>query len=570
MPSREEMWSTVPDEVDLVVVGGGINGAGIARDAARRGLRVALFEQNDLAFGTSSRSSKMIHGGLRYLETYEFGLVFESVSERRIVTDLAPHLVNPMAFIFPVYEGSRKSLFVIGIGMWLYEGLSMFRSHKTHRVLKPRQVSEEEPTLRQDGLEGAPVYYDCSTNDARLTLENAIDAARHGASVVTWARVDSFVRDEDDRIVGVNVENVRDGGLKEVRARAVVNATGPWTDDVRAMSGAKTGKLLRPTKGVHIVVRASKLPVRHAVALFHPTDDRGFFAAPWGDCTYVGTTDTDYDGAPGSEHATLEDVDYLIAAANHYFTDYPITRDDVISTWSGLRPLVADDSELEEVSESRVSREHQIVVGDDGLITVAGGKLTTFRKMSKETVDTAVQQLRRLGSAPPDLRSADTEKYPLPGAEGWPKDDDHDAVASKVHEASQTTLPIDVCRYLADTYGTRALELARQAAANSALRSPIVRGRPEIAAEIDWAVSEEFAASVSDVLIRRTQIFYRDTNQGLDVVEAVANRMSTLIGWSEADRQKSIDDYRARVALSRRWRQEVARPSTAPAAEAST
>ena len=569
MPTREEMWATVPNEVDLVVVGGGINGAGIARDASRRGLRVALFEQNDLAFGTSSRSSKMIHGGLRYLETYEFGLVFESVSERRIVTQLAPHLVNPMPFIFPVYEGSNKNLFLIGVGMWLYEGLSMFRSHKTHRVLKPYQVAEEEPTLRQDGLEGAPVYYDCSTNDARLTLENALDAVRHGASIVTWARVESFLRD-DGRVTGVVVENARDGSRKEVRAHAVINATGPWTDQVRSMSGLMSGKLLRPTKGVHIVVPSKKLPVRHAVALFHPTDNRVFFAAPWGDCTYVGTTDTDYDGVPGSEHATLEDVDYLITAANHYFTEYPIERSDVISTWSGLRPLVADDSDLGEVSESRVSREHEVVVGQDGLITVAGGKLTTFRKMSKQTVDTAIQQLRRHDSLPSDLLDPETEKHPLPGAEGWPSDDDHDAVAADVRQASRHTLAMEVCRYLADTYGTRAFELARRCAEDPRLRVPIIEGRPEVTAQIDWAVQEELAASVSDVLVRRTQIFYRDQNQGLGVVDTVAARMRPLIGWSDADRKRSVEEYRARVALSRRWKNEVVRSSTAPVAEAST
>ena len=299
MPSREEMWEQVPEEVDVVVIGGGITGAGIVRDAARRGLRVVLFEQNDIAYGTSSRSSKLIHGGLRYLESYEFSLVFESVSERRVILDLAPHLVNPLAFLFPVYQGARKSLRMISAGMWLYDGLALFRSPKRHKTLKPGEVAEEEPILRQEGLQGAPVYYDCSTDDARLTLETVIDAVQNGGIAVSWARVDALTKTEQGRVSGVVVRNIRDGSLREVKAHAVINATGPWTDDVLAMSGPRTSKMLRPTKGIHIVVERDRLPVEHAVVLFHPTDARVLFALPWGERTYVGTTDTDYDGLPG-------------------------------------------------------------------------------------------------------------------------------------------------------------------------------------------------------------------------------------------------------------------------------
>ncbi|MGD8607610.1 MAG: glycerol-3-phosphate dehydrogenase/oxidase, partial [Myxococcales bacterium] len=376
MPSREEMWEKIPEEVDVVVIGGGITGAGIVRDAARRGLRVAMFEQNDIAYGTSSRSSKLIHGGLRYLESYEFSLVFESVSERRVVLDLAPHLVNPLAFLFPVYQGARKSLRMISAGMWLYDGLALFRSPKRHQTLKPKEVAEQEPILKQEGLQGAPLYYDCSTDDARLTLETVIDAIRNDGVAVNWARVDALTKDDHGRVSGVVVRNVRDGSLKEVKSHTVINATGPWTDEVLGMSGPRTGKLLRPTKGIHIVVERAKLPVQHAVVLFHPIDRRVLFALPWGERTYVGTTDTDYEGTPGKEAATLADVDYLIEAANHYFPNNHLHRDDVISTWAGLRPLIAPEPEVSEISESQVSREHQIVIGEDGLITIAGGKLT--------------------------------------------------------------------------------------------------------------------------------------------------------------------------------------------------
>ncbi|MDH3485546.1 MAG: glycerol-3-phosphate dehydrogenase [Myxococcales bacterium] len=558
MPSREQMWDKIPEQVDIVVVGGGITGAGIVRDAARRGLSVALFDQNDIAFGTSSRSSKLIHGGLRYLESYEFSLVFESVSERRVVMELAPHLVNPRAFIFPVYQGSRRNLWMINAGMWLYDGLSLFRSPKTHRTLKPKEVADEEPMLKQEGLQGAPLYYDCSTDDSRLTLETVLDAAEQGAIVVNWARVDAFMKDDRGRVSGVVVKNCRDGSLKEVAAHAVINATGPWTDEVLGMSGPRTGKVLRPTKGTHIVVEIEKLPVKHAVVLFHPTDDRVLFALPWGERTYVGTTDTDYDGAPGEEHATLADVDYLIDAANHHFPGHQISRADVISTWAGIRPLIAPEPDAGEMSESKVSREHQIFVGEDGLITIAGGKLTTYRKMAKETVDTAVQLLKLMDKLPPDLRSGQTFKFPLPGAVGWPADDDHDKVAAEVSKAAEGTLSDNACRHLVDTYGMRAFEIAKRCVKDPSQREPIIEGRREIMAQVDWGVEEELAASVADIMIRRTQIFYRDYDQGLGAIDKVATRMATLIGWSAEEKQRHIEHYRARVALSRRWRDELA------------
>jgi glycerol-3-phosphate dehydrogenase len=557
MPSREDMWNSIPEEADLVVVGAGVTGAGIARDAARRGLRVVLLEQNDIAYGTSSRSSKLIHGGLRYLETYEFSLVFESVSERRIVMDLAPHLVNPMAFLFPVYQGSRKSLRMISAGMWLYDGLALFRSPKRHRTLNPSEVAKEEPLLKQEGLQGAPLYYDCSTDDARLTLETIIDATQNGAVVATWARVDALVKNDQGRIAGVVVKNARDGSLKEVNAHAVINATGPWTDEVLAMSGPRKGKLLRPTKGVHIVVDREKLPVEHAVVLFHPDDNRVLFALPWGDRTYVGTTDTDYDGVPGEEAATLEDVDYLIAAPNHSFPTSQITRGDVVSTWAGLRPLIAPEPEVGEMAESQVSREHQIVIGEDGLITIAGGKLTTYRKMAQECVDVAVNLLTLSGKLPEDLQSGETTKVPLPGGVGWPEDDDHAKVAVELAEVCDCDISAAVARHLVDTYGMRAWELAKMCAADPSLTEPIVPGRIEIMAQVDFGVKEELAASVSDIMTRRTQIFFRDFEQGLGSVEKVATRMAHLIGWSDEEKQKSVDEYKVDVARSQRWKQEL-------------
>mgnify|MGYP006194739975 CR=1 FL=1 len=550
------MWEALGEPVDLLVIGGGINGAGIARDAARRGLKVALVEMKDLAYGTSSRSSKLVHGGLRYLEQLEFSLVFEAVSERRILLDIAPHLVNPLGFLFPVYKESRRRLGTVNVGMWLYEGLSLFRSPKRHRTLKSVEVADEEPALRREQLSGAPLYYDCSTDDARLTLESALDAAKHGATIATWAKAVSFLKDENGRIRGVVVKDQFTGDLKEVQAHTVVNATGPWTDRTIAMSRDSSGTLLRPTKGVHIVVDHTVIPVNNAVVCFHPDDKRVLFAIPWGDRTYLGTTDTDYDGDPADVVATREDVDYLIAAADHYFPDHEIRHEDVICTWAGLRPLIAPDSE-DGVSESQVSREHQIIVGPDGLITIAGGKLTTYRRMSGEVVDTVVNMLRLAEHLPVDLQEARTDLHPLPGAVGWPPDDNHDRVTREVLSAAgEENLNAASARLLADTYGMQAIQIGRRIHKRPTLGQPIIDGRPEIWAQLEWAVEEELAATVTDFMVQRTQLFYRDFDQGLGVAEEVARRMGKMLNWSEDDILRNVEQYCHDVTLSRRWRTE--------------
>lgn len=557
--TRREMWErlgTTP--LDLLIIGGGINGAGIARDASRRGLRAAVVEMNDLAFGTSSRSSKLIHGGLRYLEQYEVGLVFESVSERRILLDLAPHLVSPLGFLFPVYKDSRRNLFVIQAGMWLYDGLSLFRSPKRHRTLSPRDLETEEPALRREDLKGAPLYYDCSTDDARLTLETALDATRCGAIVATWAKVERLLV-ENGRVRGALVRDELSGATKEVRASAVINATGPWTDRTLALprdgSGADAPpRLLRTTKGVHIVVDRAKLPLHNAVVCFHPEDKRVLFAIPWGDRSYVGTTDTDDPGDPALVHATRADVDYLIAAAAAYFPEHPLTHDDVIATWAGLRPLIDEGGEGG-ASESQVSREHKIVIGQEGLITVAGGKLTTYRRMSAEVVDTAVRYLQLAnGLAGREVEPSRTEKLPLPGAEGWPANDDATQVAMQVEQASGGRLAADVALPLTETYGTRAVAIGALCAARPELAAPLVPGRPEILAQVEHAVREELAATVCDVLIRRTQIFFRDRDQGLGCAERVAAHMAGLLGWDDATKERELERYRGEVELSRHWR----------------
>lgn len=562
MPSREEMWTRLHGDFDLLVIGGGINGAGIARDASRRGLRVAVVEKDDLASGTSSRSSKLVHGGLRYLESYEFSLVFESVSERRILLDLAPHLVNPLGFLFPVYKGSRKNLSVIKAGMWLYDGLSLFRSPKRHKTYSAKAVREIEPALQHEGLRGAPLYYDCSTDDARLSLEVALDATHAGAIVLTHAEAYSFLH-EEGRVVGARVRSRLDGSEKEVRAKVVINATGPWTDRVRQMSSPEAEALLRPTKGVHFVVEREKLPINNAIVCFHPRDDRVLFAIPWGDRSYVGTTDTDFDGDFDDLYATSEDIDYLLEATAVYFPEHPLTKDDVIATWAGLRPLIDPGStgremrggtETAQTKESAISREHQILVGEDGMITVAGGKLTTFRKMSREVVDTAVRVLKLYHGLSQEPGESRSDKAPLPGALGWPEDDDHEKVVARVLKVAEGVISEEIARHLTNTYGVVALQVAGLTVADPSLATPLIEGRPEILAQVDWAVHRELAATVTDVMLRRTQLFYRDLDQGLPAVAAVADRMAELLRWTPEQRAASVAEYEREVERSRRFR----------------
>lgn len=551
------MWDALGADVDLLIIGGGINGAGIARDAARRGLSVALVEMKDLAYGTSSRSSKLVHGGLRYLENFEFGLVFEAVSERRILLDIAPHMVNPLGFLFPVYKESRRGLATVGAGMWLYEGLSLFRSPKRHRRLSADDIAREEPTVRQEHLKGAQLYYDCSTDDARLTLESALDAVAQGAVISTWTKAVEFSKDDAGRITGATVEDVFTGKTKEIRAHAVVNATGPWTDHTISMVEEGKKPLLRPTKGVHAVVPHDALPVSNAVVCFHPEDRRVLFAIPWHDRTYLGTTDTDYRGDPGACVANGSDIQYLIQAANYYFPKHQISSDDIISTWAGLRPLIAEGTG-DALDESQVSREHKIVIGRQGLITIAGGKLTTYRRMSQEVVETVLKLLRLSNKLPEGLEVPGTDTNPLPGADGWPPDDDHERVASEVLAAAGPgTIDLDIARNLANTYGMLGLEIGAWLKADPSLAEPLIEGRPEILAQVDWGVQRELAATATDIMIQRTQLFYRDLDQGLGCVGRVAERMGEILGWSPEIVRRNVAQYEHDVQLSRQWRETL-------------
>ena len=389
---RADAWDRLSrDRFDVLVVGGGINGAGIARDAALRGLSVALVERDDFASGTSSRSSRLVHGGVRYLEHGFFHLVFEASRERRTLLRIAPHLVHPLQFTWPVYAGARLPRWKILAGLWLYDLLALFRNVARHRSLSAGDVLAEEPRLARDGLVGGAAYFDAATDDALLTLSNVIDAASAGAVVLNHAEC-TALRFDGLAACGATLRDRFTGQSAAVRAALVVNATGPWTDALRRLESAWSAPAVLGTKGVHVAVPAARVGNFHAVTLLSPRDGRVMFVLPSGEQTIIGTTDTETHESPDQVRATRADVQYLLDSANLVFPAAALTEDDVICAWAGIRPLIASRNAGDPAS---ASREHEIAVGARGVVAISGGKLTTFRAMAEEVVDLAQRRLGR-------------------------------------------------------------------------------------------------------------------------------------------------------------------------------
>ncbi|MCD6496841.1 MAG: glycerol-3-phosphate dehydrogenase/oxidase [Deltaproteobacteria bacterium] len=535
---RAEHWDALTSGTfDLLIIGGGINGAGLARDAVLRGLKVALVDRGDFAEGTSSRSSKLIHGGLRYLETYEFGLVRESTAERAVQMKLAPHLVKPIPFWFPIYRQHKHGVFFMDLGLWLYDILALFRVPKVHRAYASQFVETKIPDLRRDGLTGALWYFDCATDDARLTLENVLDAADLGAVTLNHAEAVDLLR-SGDRVEGAVIQDKLSDRTVEVRAKVVVSTLGPFTDaffekaGLTGSNGPVRQRLLRPTRGSHLVFSSEHLPVPGAVVMLSPRDDRPVFAIPWGDRTYVGTTDVDHEGPFDQVFCTSDEVEYLVETLSFYFPELDLSPADVVGIWSGLRPLV-DEPDVE--SASRVSREHEILDVAPGLIALFGGKLTTYRLMVSQVMDRVSHVLGR------DLGRCPTRHRLLPGAIGFA---DPKAAADRIGENRGAAS--DVARHLVSVYGSRADQVATRGAER------IAPGRPVAWGQVDYAVETEMAQTIEDVLIRRTSFGLKDVRTSLEVAESIADRMGALLGWDEARRHDEVAAYRGWVEQSLR------------------
>ena len=547
---------------DAVIIGGGINGAAVARDAALRGLRVAMLEQNDLAFGTSSRSSRLIHGGLRYLELGELGLVFEAVNERALLSRVARHIARPLPFIVPVYDGDTFPLFLVDVGLWIYDGLALFRNYQTHRKLDAEALLRQLPGARSEGLHGGVHYYDYQTNDARLVLENALGAERARADLLTYCRVEELLYSHG-KVAGVRARDRLSGVELTLKTRVVVSAAGPWTDEVLAKSD-RPERWLRPSKGVHIVVPREKLATDEALVLRHPKDNRVLFILPYHERTVIGTTDTDFEGDPADLWATRDDVEYLVAAAKYQFPHCPLRAEDTISNWAGIRPLLAQQ---DADNPSAVSREHRIHARSDGLVVVAGGKLTTYRSMADECVGKMLPLIEEAGGNLPQ-RGCETDKTPLPGAKGLRSDDDLWALCEHIGSAFGETpdqisreehIPCNaIGRHLGMTYGIRSHEVAT-IAQDMGLNGEDARVDPELPfswAEFVYAARAEMAMSLEDAMIRRSHIFFRGASQGLPYAERAAELMGKELGWSGAEQQAQVEHYERVVAKSRAWRDE--------------
>lgn len=544
----EHLASLTGETWDLLVIGGGITGAAAARDAAGRGLRVALVDAGDLARGTSSRSSRLIHGGIRYLETGNLRLVFEASAERRRLLGLASHLVHPLPFLFAVYRGEPVGLRKLQAGMWLYDALSLFRNISRHRMVSRGKMKDEEPGLRTDGLAGAALYYDASVDDARLTLANARGAHEAGAAVVPHAEVSGFLRDSRG-VSGVRVRDCLDprADTVDVRARVILNATGPWSDAVRTLADAGTKPRLRPTKGVHIQVRRDRIGNRHAITFRSPVDGRVMFVLPWGDFSYVGTTDTDYAGSPAEVRADESDVRYLLDSANGIFPAAKLTGADVISTWAGIRPLLAPDKAEGGLAASATSREHEIWRDRSGLLNIAGGKLTTYRVMAGQAVDVAAKLLKEAGVLSGE---SPTAHLPLPGD---PQEPWETFLARVVHEAVGAGLDAEIGEHLARAYGEDAEAVLAAVRRDAEAGRRLMAGHPYIWAEVEHAVDAEMALRLEDVLIRRMHLFYEAVDGGLAVAEDVARRMARAdgVGWTDAQVAAQVESYRQAVATTR-------------------
>ena len=527
------------DELDVLVVGGGVVGAGVALDAVTRGLSTGLVEQRDLASGTSSRSSKLIHGGLRYLEMLDFRLVREALQERGLLLNrLAPHLVRPVPFLYPLTHRGWERPYV-GSGLLLYDAMARFGPAEAglprHRHLSRKALARIAPDFAPESIAGAIRYYDCQVDDARLVLTIARTAALHGAHVATRVKVKGFLR-EGERVVGVRALDLEDGRELEVRARVVVNAAGVWTDEIQEMVGGRGALHVKASKGIHLVVPRDR--IRSEAGFIVRTATSVLFVIPWGRHWIIGTTDTPWDLDKAHPAASRTDIDYVLTHVNAILRE-PLDHDDVEGVYAGLRPLLSGESE----PTSRISREHTVVTPVPGMVMIAGGKLTTYRIMARDAVDAAAHSLATSGTT---VRSSITDRVPLLGADGF-----ETRTNQRVQLARRSGLHVARVDRLLGRYGDLVDDLLAMIEKRPELAEPLDGAEDYLAAEVVYAVTHEGARRLTDVLTRRTRISIETFDRGVRAAPAAAALMHAELGWDEARLAAEVDHYLRRVAAER-------------------
>jgi glycerol-3-phosphate dehydrogenase len=522
----EALVSLAKDQFDILVIGGGVTGVGAALDAASRGLKVALVEASDIASGTSSRSSKLIHGGLRYLEQYDFKLVREALHERELmVSSLAPHLVKPLAFFYPLHEKFRERTYV-GAGLALYDALRGFkRALPGHKHISQKKIAEIAPSLRPDIVTGAIKYFDAQVDDARHTMMIARTAARHGAVIATGVKVESLIKD-GKRVTGVKARDTETGKLITIKATAIVMCAGIWSDQLHESFGLKPGYHVTMSKGVHIVLPKSAIKSTEGIIL--KTDKSVLFLIPWANQWLVGTTDTPYTEDRSRPLADRSDVEYIINEANKVLKP-KLKIEDVIGVYAGLRPLVSNNKDSE---TTKLSREHTVDRSAPGFVSIAGGKYTTYRVMGKDVIDLAGVELRRI------VADSVTNKVPIVGADGY------FALAQQVDRiAEESGLSAESVRHLLNRYGSLISEILELIKHDPKLAKPVTKDLPYLKAEIYYAASHEGARSVDDVLSRRTRLAFEAPNSAMDLVDDVAAIIAPVLGWTAKQKKDSINAY---------------------------
>ncbi|HLG21892.1 MAG TPA: glycerol-3-phosphate dehydrogenase/oxidase [Candidatus Manganitrophaceae bacterium] len=526
MPSGLDRLQTAP--VDLAIIGGGIQGAGMAREAALRGLSVALFEKGDFASGTSSRTSRLIHGGIRYLEQGAFRLVHEAVHERFLLTRIAPHLVRPIPFLFPIYKGEGRGRWKIRVGMFLYDLLAGSESIGRREMLDSSQTLSEEPALRAEGLVGAARFYDCQMDDSRLCLTVLLSAREAGAAIFNYTAVTGLILKEG-KVLGARVEEAHTGARYDIYARVVVNAAGPWVDQIRRMEG-EAARLIRPTKGIHLVF--PKITRRHAVVVESPKERRIFFVLPWGGQSLIGTTDTDYGGDLDHVRAESAEVEALLRETGRIFPRVRLGPEQVVGRFAGVRPLISPPSGR----ASDVSREGKIEWTVGGMMVMAGGKYTLFRGAAQKGVEAILKARRDLKA-----RERPPQEPPLYGGEMGTLADYLKEETPRAQERYH--LGAETVRYLIGAYGTKyqdVLSLSRQ---SGSLLKPLTPLGFPLLAEAVYAVRMEMAKRLSDFMRRRTSLALTPYNRSPELIDQVAAQMGKELGWSADQIRKEVRDY---------------------------